>query len=285
MPPANGTKIAGHTMQRVLGSGGMGEVHLAQHARPPRQDALKILEADLSGDRHFVERFSCEMELAADVRHPHIVGLHHRVTHEGMSMDFADGTDCGRLLQERYPDGMPVAEALEILGVVADALDSAHARGLFHRDVKPANILLTDADNGGRRALLGDFGAAPPSAHEIGDGTAAAQTRLDAVTYAAPEQLTSRGVDGRTDQYALAVTAHHLLTGAPPFRHEQPSVVIGLHLNARPPRLADSRPELAVFDAALARALSKDPGQRFATCADFVRALEHAANEVPSAGD
>lgn len=288
MPPVDGAKIAGHTFQRVLGSGGLGAVDLAQHPGPPRQDALKIFGTEPSGDRHVVERFTREMDFAAGVGHPHIVGLRHRETQEGrlwMSMDFVDGTDCGRLLQERYPDGMPVVEALDILGAVADALDSAHARGLFHREVKPATIVLTVADDGGRRALLGDFGGTQPSAQESGSGAAAAQARLDAVTYAAPELLTSRGVDGRADQYALGVTAYHLLTGAPPFRHEQPSVVIGLHLNAKPPRLADSRPELAVFDAALTRAMSKDPGQRFATCADFVRALEQAANEVPSTGD
>jgi serine/threonine protein kinase len=219
----------------------------------PLGDGAKIA-GYLSGDREFAER--------------------------SVSMDSVDGTDCGRLLQELYPDGMPASEALEILVVVAEALDFAHARGLFHHLVNPANILLTDADDGGRRVLLSDFGA-PPSAGDDSE----AQARLGAVTYAAPEQLTSRDVDGRTDQYALAVTAYHLLTGAPPFQHSQPMVVIGLHLNAKPPRLADTRPELAAFDAALARALSKDPEQRFATCTEFVRALEHAANEVPPAGD
>lgn len=288
MPLRDGTKIAGYTIQRMLGSDGTGEVHLAQHPRLPRQDALKGFESDLSGDRDFVERFTREMDLDAGVGHPHIVGLDGRGTHEGrlwMSMDFVDGTDCGQLLQERYRDGMPASEALEILSAVAEALDFAHARGLLHREVKPANILLTDDGDDGRRILLGDFGTAPTSGQDSGSGTAAVQARLGAVTYAAPEQLTSRDVDGRTDQYALAVTAYHLMTGAPPFRHEQPAVVIGLHLNAKPPRLADSRPELAAFDAALARALSKDPEQRFATCTEFVDALEHAANEVPPAGD
>ncbi|MDO3634487.1 serine/threonine-protein kinase [Mycolicibacterium arseniciresistens] len=219
----------------------------------PLGDGAKIA-GYLSGDREFAER--------------------------SVSMDSVDGTDCGRLLQERYPDGLPASETLAILRSVADALDSAHARGLFHCDITPANILLTDTDDDGLRILLSDFGA-PPSAGDDSE----AQARLGAVTYAAPEQLTSRDVDGRTDQYALAVTAYHLLTGAPPFRHEQPAVVIGLHLNAKPPRLADSRPELAAFDAALARALSKDPEQRFATCAEFVLALEQAADEVSPGGD
>jgi serine/threonine protein kinase len=288
MPFGDGSEIAGYTIQRMLGSGEKGEVYLAQHPRLPRQDALRVFEEDLSGDRDFVERFTREMELAAGVGHPHIVGLHGRGTHEGrlwMSMDFVDGTDCGRLLQERYPDGMPSSDALEIIRTVAEALDFAHARGLFHRAVKPANILLADADGGGRRILLGDFGVTPPSANDSGSGAAASRARLGVVTYAAPEQLISLVVDGRTDQYALAVTAYHLLTGAPPFQHEQPAVVIGLHLNAKPPRLADIRPELAAFDAPLARAMSKDPEQRFATCADFVYALEHAAKEVPAAGD
>ncbi|KUI25553.1 protein kinase [Mycobacterium sp. IS-1742] len=284
MPLGDGTKIAGYTIQRMLGSGGMGEVYLAQHPRLPRQDALKVLKADISADADFLERFHREADLAAKLWHPHIVGIHDRGRYRGrlwISMDFVDGTDVGRLLQQKYPNGMPAEDALEIVTAVASALDYAHSRGLLHRDVKPANILVADVDNGERRILLGDFGVARDLADDTSGGLTATNMTVGTAAYAAPEQLMGLDVDGRTDQYSLAVTAYHMLTGAPPFRNSKAAVVIGQHLNATPPRLADTHPELAPLDAAMARALAKDPDERFATCMDFARALEAPENGEP----
>ncbi|WP_413232646.1 serine/threonine-protein kinase [Mycolicibacterium sp. 050158] len=282
MPFADGAKFAGYTIERQLGSGGMGEVYLVQHPRLPRHDALKILRSDISADADFVERFNREADLAAKLWHPHIVGIHDRGKYRGrlwISMDFVDGTDAAASMKEHHPHGMPQGEAVDIVRAVAAALDYAHARGLLHRDVKPANILLADVDLGDRRILLGDFGVARDMADEASGGLTATNMTVGTTAYAAPEQLMGLDLDGRTDQYALAATAYHLLTGAPPFAHTNPAVVISQHLNATPPPISKTRPDLTHLDSALSRALAKEPDRRFATCMDFARAFEEPATK------
>ena len=275
-PLTNGATFAGFKIVRALGSGGMGEVYLAEHPRLPRHEALKILPVEVSGDQEYRARFTREADLAAALWHPHIVGVHDRGDHAGrlwISMDFVDGADCAWLLRERYPAGMPRSEVLEIIGAVAEALDYAHERGVLHRDVKPANILLANEESGWRRTLLSDFGIA----RRIDDacGLTASDMTLGTVDYTAPEQLTMEApIDGRADQYALAATAFHLLTGAPPFPRSNPAAAISGHLNTTPPVPGDVRPELADLDAALSRALAKIPGDRFDRCRDFVAALQ-----------
>ncbi|MCV7284924.1 serine/threonine protein kinase [Mycolicibacterium wolinskyi] len=284
MPLSNGTKIAGYTIERMLGSGGMGEVYLAQHPRLPRHDALKVLRTGISADSDYVERFNREADLAAKLWHQHIVGIHDRGKHRGrlwISMDFVDGTDVSRLMRDDYPDGMPLEEALEIVKAVASALDYAHGRGLLHRDVKPANILVSDGDDGERRILLGDFGVARELADNAEGGLTATNMTVGTAAYAAPEQLMGLVLDGRADQYSLAATTYHLLTGSPLFLNSNPAVVIGQHLNAVPPALSDIRPELGPLDPVLARALAKEPDDRFATCMDFARDLEQ--QQTPTA--
>jgi serine/threonine protein kinase, bacterial len=147
MPLPNGETFAGFRIMRLLGSGGMGEVYLAEHPRLPRREALKILPAEVSADSDFRNRFNREADLAATLFHPHIVGVHDRGEFDGqlwISMDYVDGTDTAQLLRQRYPAGMPRDEAVDIVSAIADALDYAHDHGLLHRDVKPANILLTE---------------------------------------------------------------------------------------------------------------------------------------------
>lgn len=274
MPLANGSIFAGYTIQRLLGAGGMGEVYLAQHPRLPRLDALKILPASLTEDGEFRERFNREADLAASLWHPHIVGLHDRGEFDGqlwIAMDYVEGTDAVRLLREHHRDGLAVWGALEIVTAVADALDYAHQRKLLHRDVKPANILLTRSDAERRRILLADFGIARRT-DDI-SGLTATNMTVGSVAYAAPEQLMGESMDGRADQYALAASAFHLLAGSPPFQHSNPAVVISKHLNSAPPRLADRHPELAHLDSVLSRALAKNPTERYPRCLEFARAL------------
>lgn len=284
MPFNPGDVFAGYTIERLLGVGGMGEVYLAQHPRLPRLDALKILTADATRDNNFRARFTREAELAAALWHPHIVGVHDRGEFEGhlwISMDYVEGTDAGQLLKEQYPSGMPYQDVLEIVTAVAEALDFAHERRLLHRDVKPANILVTARSaTARRRVLLTDFGIA----READDVSGITETdiAIGTVAYVAPEQLTSKTIDGRADQYALAATAFHLLTGAPLFDDTNRIVVAGAHLNEAPPPLSQRRPDLAHLDAAIAKALAKRPDKRYPRCIDFARALS-GQSDTPTA--
>ncbi|WP_081665310.1 serine/threonine-protein kinase [Mycobacterium sp. UM_CSW] len=269
-----GQVFAGYTIVRVLGAGGMGQVYLAAHPRLPRQDALKVLPAELTGDPEFRGRFLREAELAAGLSHPHIVTIHDRGEEDGqfwISMDYVAGNDAGRLLREHHPGGMPLEDVVAIITAVGSALDYAHGRGLLHRDVKPANILLTDPDGQARRVYLADFGLA----RHIDDATGLTATNMTVgtVAYVAPEQLKGERVDGRADQYALACTAFHLLTGSAPYVDSNPAVVISQHINAAPPSIGARRPELAALDPVFATAMAKEPSHRFAGCREFADQL------------
>lgn len=283
MPLNPGATFAGFTIVRLLGAGGMGEVYLAKHPRLNRHDALKILPAAFSADGDYRRRFEREADLAASLWHPHIVGIHDRGEFDGqlwLSMDYVDGTDAAALRRNQYPAGMPRSEVLAIITAIASALDFAHGRNLLHRDVKPANILLTRTEAGIRRTLLADFGIA----RDLNDATRLTSTNmtLGTLSYAAPEQLAGDHLDGRADQYALAGTAWHLLAGAGPFDDPSPAVMIARHLHSPVPPISEPRPDLADLDPVFARALAKDPTQRFATCGDFAAAL--AAKPAASAG-
>lgn len=280
---AEGQVFAGYTIIRRLGTGGMGQVYLAQHPRLPRRDALKILPSELTANDEFRQRFNREADLAASLYNEHIVGIHDRGEYDGqlwISMDYVEGTDAAKLLRTQYPSGMPKDDVVEIISAVADALDYAHARGLLHRDVKPANILLTDPSPR-RRVLLADFGIA----RELGEisGLTATNMLVGTTAYCAPEQLQGLDVDGRADQYALGCTAFDLLAGSAPFRHSNPAVVITQHLSAPPPNISERRPDLADLDGAIVKALAKKPEDRYPTCAEFAAALGNGLNTAASA--
>jgi serine/threonine protein kinase len=238
----------------------------------------------VSADHEYRARFSREADLASTLWHPHIVSVHDRGEYKGqlwISIDYVDGLDAGRLLASRFPAGLPTDEVVRIVTAVASALDYAHKQGLLHRDVKPTNVMLThlDGDDDEQRILLADFGIA----RNVDDisGLTTTNMTVGTVAYAAPEQLMGEDIDGRADQYALAATAYHLLTGSHLFPHSNPAVVISRHLNSPPPALADTRPELAALDPVLSAALAKDPDDRFPRCTDFARALAEQA--APSA--
>ena len=277
MPLRIGETFAGYRVLRLLGSGGMGEVYLVQHPRLPRQEALKVLRADISSDPSFRDRFIREADLAAGLRHPHIVGVHDRGEHEGqlwISMDYIDGTDLGQLVERRYPAGMPVELVMPIMNAVASALDYAHKKGLLHRDIKPANIMVADLDTDDPTISLTDFGIARPL--EDTNGLTTTNMTVGTVAYAAPEQLMGEPMDGRADEYALAATLYNLLTGTQLFPHSNPAVVISRHLNTTPPILGGSRPDCARLDAVLHKALAKNPADRFESCSAFTQSLTAA---------
>ena len=281
-----GQVFAGYTIVRRLGAGGMGQVYLAQHPRLPRRDALKILPTELTANLEFRQRFNREANLAASLYHEHIVGIHDRGEYQGqlwISMDYVEGTDAAKLLRSQYPSGMPQADVVEIISAVAEALDYAHSRGLLHRDVKPANILLGSTSPAGprRRILLADFGIA----RELGEisGLTATNMLVGTTAYCAPEQLQGAALDGRADQYALGCTAFHLLSGSAPFEHSNPAVVITQHLSAPPPLVGNRRIELAALNDVITKAMAKTPDERYASCTDFASAL--AAPTVTATAD
>lgn len=255
---------------RLLGSGGAGEVYLAQHPRRPDREVLTVPPDEWSGDPEYRERFHREADVAATLWHPSIAKVRGHGERNGqlwISTDFVDGVNLAGLLDQRYPNGLAREQVFGIIGAIAGALDYAHKHGLPHRDVSPANIILSDATGGtGPRAVLVRLGVARNVGAAGNPG------------YAAPEQLVGEDVDGRADQYALACTAYHLLTGTQLFAHANPAVVVSRHVNSKRPELAVTRPELADLDAVFAKALAKNPADRFASCGAFAHAL---ADETP----
>ncbi|WP_442791184.1 serine/threonine-protein kinase [Mycobacterium sp. Aquia_216] len=284
MPLSEGAQFAGYTVVQLLGAGGMGEVYLVRHPRLPRFEALKILAAEVSADPDYQQRFNREAELAAGLWHPHIVGVQDRGEFEGqlwIAMDYVDGLDVGALMDQDYPGGMPAEKVAAIVTAVGAALDHAHHRGMLHRDVKPGNIMISRPDDGSPpRILLCDFGIARPV--DDATGLTATNMTVGTVYYCAPEQLSGRPLDGRADQYALAATAYYLLTGAKLFPHVSPVAVINAHLTLPAPLLGGLRPDLASANPVLARALAKNPAERYDRCSDFATALtEHLPNVDP----
>ncbi|WP_245663152.1 serine/threonine-protein kinase [Nocardia inohanensis] len=270
--------FAGYVIDRELGRGGMGSVYLAKHPRLPRMTALKLLNQEMFSDNEIRARFVREADLVAQLDHPNIVTVYDRGT-EGeqlwISMQYIDGVNASAV----NPGSLPPLRAAQIITETAKALDYAHARGVLHRDVKPANILLARSSNragaGGERVYLTDFGIArlrDDTGHLTQTGTVTAT-----LAYASPEQLTGATMDGRSDQYALACTLFQLLTGAVPFEGTSPAAVIRGHLQQPPPPATPLRPELPrPIDAVLGRALAKRPQDRFRSCVEFAAAVERA---------
>jgi serine/threonine-protein kinase len=279
-----GTEVAGYRIVAPLGRGGMGVVYLAEEVGLGRPVALKLLPPALAGDAAFRRRFLREMRVAAAIDHPNIVPIY-RAGEEGgqlfIAMRYVDASDLRRVLelQRRLEPG----RALAILEQVARALDAAHAAGLVHRDVKPANILLTAPLAGGEaeHVYLVDFGlarSAEPDASITGGGLFVGTPR-----YAAPEQVAGGPVDGRTDGYALGCVLFECLAGRPPFPAATDLAVLLAHLQAPPPRLTAERPDLpAALDQVIARALAKAREDRFGSCRELVAAARRALATRPA---
>jgi len=232
----------------------------------------------VSCDDEYRQRFIREADLAARLWHPHIVRVSDRGDWDDqlwIAMDYVDGPDAAAMVRNSYPTGMPADQVASILTAIASALDYAHQQGLLHRDVKPANILISDQAGGERRILLSDFGIARSMGED--SGLTATQMTVGTVSYAAPEQLRGELLDGRADQYALAGTAFNLLTGRPPYENSNPIAVISAHLSDPPPNLGQLRPELAPLDGVLITALDKAPANRYRSCGEFAAAFRQAA--------
>lgn len=272
MSLAVGDVFAGHTVLRTLGAGTTGAVYLVQHPQLSRPVALKVLSAGSTADPQYRARFLRDAEVCAGLSHPHILGVYEHGEDDGrfwISMDYVAGTDAAKPVRERHRAGMPPEDALQIITAVASALDHAHRRGLLHRNVKPANILLSEPEGHEQRILLADFGLA----HRVAVGQTAADAVAGKAAYTAPEQLRDEPVYPSADQYSLACTAFHLLTGAPPYGLSSASAVINGHVTAPPPPIGARRPELSALNPVFARAMAKSPTGRFRSCQDFTREL------------
>ncbi|WP_052172874.1 serine/threonine-protein kinase [Nocardia sp. BMG111209] len=271
----SGDVFAGFTIERLLGQGGMGSVYLARHPRLPRLTALKLLNPELFADAEIRARFEREADLAAQLDHPNIVAVYDRGAEADqlwMCMQYVDGVDAASV----HPHTLPLERAVQIIEGVAAALDYAHGRGVLHRDVKPANIMLARSGAGkGERVFLTDFGIARLRE----DSTHLTQAGMFTATlaYASPEQMTGQPLDNRSDQYALACALYWLLTATGPFDSPDPSEVIHGHLQLAVPPASMRRAGLSpAMDPVLARGLAKRPGDRFGSCAEFAAAARHA---------
>jgi WD40 repeat protein len=268
-----GTELAGYRIESLLGCGGMSVVYLAEDLRLKRKVALKLLAAGLAEDDSFRDRFLHESKAAASIDHPNIVPIYEAGTSEDLlfiAMRYVEGRDLKERLQR---GGLEPAEAIGILAQVASALDVAHARGLVHRDVKPSNLLL-DAGarpDGSDHVYLADFGITK----RVSEETAFADDGqlLGTIDYLAPEQIAGEEIDGRADVYSLGCVLYECLVGQPPFGRDSDLAVVFAHLEAEPPAPSKQRPDLPVaLDAVIARALAKEPEQRFPSCRELARA-------------
>ena len=268
-----GTELGGYRILGQLGRGGTSVVYRAEHVRLGRPAALKLLSPGL-GEADFSDRFLRESRLAASLDHPSIVPVYDAGEEDGLlyiAMACVDGTDLKALIADEGP--LPPRRALMILGQIASALDAAHARGLVHRDVKPANILVGPED----RAYLSDFGAVKELASA---GMTRTGTFVGTIEYCAPEQIEGGEVDARTDVYALACVLYEALTGTPPFHRPSEVAVLNAHLHAQPPRLTRAAPGLpSGLEHVISKALSKSPLDRYATPGELIAAARAAAAE------
>jgi serine/threonine-protein kinase len=248
----------------------MGVVYLAEDLRLSRRVALKVLSPDLSAEPGIRDRFARESRIAASLDDPNIVPIHEAGEADGLlyiAMRYVEGTDLGKLLAEE--GALDPHRALTIVSQVASALDAAHGRGLVHRDVKPANILLVPGKGSrGEHVYLSDFGLTKRVSSD--SGVTKTGQFLGTLKYAAPEQFEGKPLDQRADVYSLGCVLFECLTGEIPFRREQDAALMYAHLNEPPPKATSLRPDLPrEVDAVIARAMAKRPEDRFQTAGDL----------------
>ena len=281
---APGSRFGGYRIDGLLGKGGMGVVYRAWEESLDRPVALKVISPGLASDPEFRVRFEREARMAARLEHPAIVAIHATGTIDGslyIAMRLADGIDFQSLLTTVM--FMPLARATAILTPIADALDYAHARGVVHRDVKPANIMVGPEGRPGPAAVLLDFGL---TRELTGDrGLTESGTFMGTVDYMSPEQAEGGDMDGRADQYSLACVAYVALSGDVPFARTNRVATLVAHLQHAAPDIREIRPEVTDQAAeAIARALAKDPAERFERCVDFIHALTSSDPLTPATG-
>jgi DNA-binding beta-propeller fold protein YncE len=276
-----GDEFAGHRILGIAGRGGMGVVYRALQLDLDRPVALKLIAPQLAEDPEFRERFVRESRAAASIDHPNVIPIYYTgQSDEGalyIAMRYVEGSDLRTLV--RAEQRLDPSRAAYIVSQVARALDAAHARGIVHRDVKPANVLLGANDH----AYLTDFGLTKRVTSHTGS------TRdggwVGTLGYVAPEQIRGERLDARADVYALGCVLYHSLAGVPPYQRESDEATLWAHLHDDPPTLRDRAPAVAAsFDAVLSRAMAKDPDDRFPSAGDLGRAALAAAGQPVAPG-
>jgi YVTN family beta-propeller protein len=260
-----GSTFAGYRIDSLIGRGGMGVVYKATDLSLDRPVALKLIAPELAADERFRARFLKEPRLAASLDHPNVVPIYEAGEHDGqlyLAMRYVPGSDLRSVL--RRHGKLAPERAVPVLGQVAAALDEAHRRGLVHRDVKPANVLLDERDH----AYLGDFGISTQ------DGAVAVEPggTMGTLDYLSPEQIRGEAVDGRSDCYSLACILYECLSGEPPFRRQSEAETLWAHLRDEPPPLRG----FPALDPLLRRGLAKEREERYAGCTELIDAAASA---------
>jgi serine/threonine-protein kinase len=271
-----GTVIAGYRIEAVAGRGGMGVVYRATQLALQRQVALKVIAPEYASDPDFRARFKRESLTAAAIEHPNVIAVHDARDEDGvlfLTMRYVDGTDLRETIARE--GRIEPHRAARIVSLVGSALDAAHAAGLVHRDIKPANILLSHI-RGEEQVYLTDFGLTKQTSSE--SGMTKTGMFVGTVDYVAPEQLQGGPVDARTDIYSLGCVLYQALTGMVPYPRENDLAKLYAHGSMPPPSVSAVAPDLSpAFDGVVAKAMAKQPDDRYLSAGDLGRAAVAAA--------
>jgi len=272
---SDGDEFAGYRVERRLGRGGMGILYLAVEPGLERRVALKLIAPEAASDEVFARRFAEESRIAASIEHPNVVPIYAAGEEAGVpyiAMRYVAGADLARRLAREGRLSPRVAVGL--IAQIGNGLDAIHAAGLIHRDVKPANVLLS-GDDGGDHAYITDFGVARNVVTE--SGLTQTGRFVGTLDYVAPEQISGGAIDARVDVYALGCLLFKLLTGEVPFPKEGDAARLFAHLNDPPPAPSLYAPEVSMaLDDVVIRAMSKSPDDRYPSAGDLGRAAQAA---------
>ncbi|MEU7059036.1 serine/threonine-protein kinase [Streptomyces sp. NPDC046197] len=274
--------LGDYVLCELLGEGGMGQVYRAYDLSQDREVALKILSPQLRLDKKFHQRFQRESRIVARLNEPHIIPIHRYGEIEGrlyLDMRLVEGEDLRSRLRDRGP--LTPGEATDVLAQVADALDAAHEANVMHRDVKPSNILLSQAHSGAPFVYLADFGIARSG----GGTTLTAPTQaVGTAEYMAPERFLGAGTDTRIDVYSLACVLYECLTGRTPFPGHEFAAQCHAHIELPPPRVTEAVPGLpAELDDIIAKGMAKQPEERYPTAGELIRHLRRVTEATTTA--
>jgi serine/threonine protein kinase len=268
---SEGDEFAGYRIERRLGRGGMGILYLGLEPGLERRVALKLIAPEAAADDVFARRFAEESRIAASIEHPNVVPIYAAGEQDGtpfIAMRFVSGSDLGQRISRA--GRLDPERAVALIAQIGNGLDAIHAAGLVHRDVKPANVLLS-GEEGAEHAYITDFGVARNVATQ--SGLTQTGRFVGTLDYVAPEQISGGHVDARVDVYALGCLLYKLLTGEVPFPREGEAARLYAHLNDPPPAPSLHAPDVPMtLDDVVIRAMSKQPDDRYPSAGDLGRA-------------